>query len=219
MFATGLHSRFVIFARKKAKTGNIMDYKSLFIGAFGIMLAAACTGKDGAHADADGHADGPDNADGRILADASPAAGPFDAQRREHGEDHRPGDRVGAHPEGDAQSAERGVRDASAEEHQPPADDVSADDAACDARQDARPKSVIEVAVSDKVVEKLHGAVIISLQIYGFFTKNRTGSRFISQQPYFVSSDLRGPCLGCRRERYRSEDRRRIHRNSYAFYE
>lgn len=35
-----------------------MDYKSLFIGAFGIMLAAACTGKDGAHADADGHADG-----------------------------------------------------------------------------------------------------------------------------------------------------------------
>lgn len=35
-----------------------MDYKSLFIGAFGIMLAAACTDKDGAHADADGHADG-----------------------------------------------------------------------------------------------------------------------------------------------------------------
>lgn len=35
---------------------------------------------------------------------------------------------------------------------------------------------MIEVAVSDKVVEKLHGAVIISLQIYGFFTKIEPGA-------------------------------------------
>ena len=137
-----------------------------------IREVARCVARAQAHEQyADSHTYRPDDADGRILPDTAPVVGPFDPQCREDGEDHRAQNRIDSEVESDAQSAERGVRDAAAEEDQPPADDVSTDNTARNARQDARPKSVIEVAVSDKVVEKLHGALIISLQIYGFFTK------------------------------------------------
>ena len=104
----------------------------------------------------DGHADGPDDADGRVLADAPPAAGPFDAQRREDGEYQRPDDRVRPQIEGDAQSAERGVGDASGEEDHAAADDIGSYDSARYARKHTRRECVREIAVLDQVAEKFH---------------------------------------------------------------
>ena len=104
----------------------------------------------------DGHAHRPDDADGRILADAPPAPGPLDAQRRKHGEDHRPGYGVGSRVESYAQPAERGVRDAAREENHPPAYDVGAYDAARYAREDTCRQRIGQVAVLDQIAEKFH---------------------------------------------------------------
>jgi len=98
----------------------------------------------------------PDDADGRILADAPPAPGPLDAQRRKHGEDHRPGYGVGSRVESYAQPAERGVRDAAREENHPPAYDVGAYDAARYAREDTCRQRIGQVAVLDQIAEKFH---------------------------------------------------------------
>lgn len=104
----------------------------------------------------DGHAHRPDDADGRILTDASPRRGPLDAQRREDGEEHRPENRIGPQIEGDAQSAERRMGDASRQKDHPPADDIGADDAAGDARKDAGDEGIREIAVLEQVAEKIH---------------------------------------------------------------
>ena len=114
----------------------------------------------------DGHAHRPDDADGRILADAPPRRGPLDAQRREDGEEHRAQNRIGTQVEGDAQPAERRVGDAARQKDHPPADDIGADDAAGNAREDAGDEGVREIAVLEEVAEKFHSTVGASAKVH-----------------------------------------------------
>lgn len=76
-----------------------------------------------------------------------PEDGRLDAQRRGDGEKQRAGDRIGAEVVGHADTSERSVRDASAQEHQPAAYDVCADKAAGDTAQQTGERCVGEELV------------------------------------------------------------------------
>ena len=105
---------------------------------------------------AERHADRPDDADGRILADAAAVARPFDAERRENGEDERSGNGIQSQIEGDAQPAERRMGDAARQKDRAATDDVGAHDPAGDARKDAGRERVVQIGVAGDIVEKLH---------------------------------------------------------------
>ena len=97
--------------------------------------------------DAQSHAERPDQSDGRVFADTLSGGRRLDAQRRGDGEKQRAGDRIGAEVVGHADTSERSVRDAPAQEHQPAAYDVCADKAAGDTAQQTGERCVGEELV------------------------------------------------------------------------
>ena len=108
--------------------------------------------QEGEH-DAQRHAQRPEDGDGGVLAHVLPLAEPLYAEGRQDGEHGRRQDGRQARVQPQPDAAERGVRQAAADEHQPPRHDVRAHQAAGDACQQAAQQGVLE----ECVLQQVHG--------------------------------------------------------------
>ena len=97
--------------------------------------------------DTDGHAEGPEHGDGRVLAHVAALAEPFYPEGGKHGEHRRAQQGGDTGIETDADAAERGMGNPSADEDQAAGHDVGPDDAARDAGKQAAQQGVLEKGI------------------------------------------------------------------------
>ena len=141
------HKEYYQYCGKATQQGNIAQVNGENIAKqISGQVGRKSRRKEGKH-NSQRHPQCPEHRDGRVFAHILPLAEPLHAESGEYGKyscrQYGRDSRVKSQPD----AAKRSMRQSAADEHQPPGDDVRANQSASDACQQAADKGVLEEGV------------------------------------------------------------------------